>query len=51
MPNLGGIGCVTQIRAIERERKGAASCAKIFALTGLATPEDKRRALAAGFDG
>jgi CheY-like chemotaxis protein len=25
--------------------------AKIFALTGLATPEDKRQALAAGFDG
>ncbi|KAF8606662.1 hypothetical protein BDV93DRAFT_553820 [Ceratobasidium sp. AG-I] len=49
MPNLGGIGCVTQIRAIERERK--TSCAKIFALTGLATPEDKRRALTAGFDG
>lgn len=49
MPNLGGIGCVTQIRAIERERK--TTCAKIFALTGLATPEDKRRALAAGFDG
>ncbi|CUA70493.1 Peroxide stress-activated histidine kinase mak1 [Rhizoctonia solani] len=51
MPNLGGIGCVTQIRAIERERRGAAPPAKIFALTGLATPEDKRQALAAGFDG
>ncbi|CAE7184639.1 unnamed protein product [Rhizoctonia solani] len=51
MPNLGGIGCVTQIRAIERERRGAAPAAKIFALTGLATPEDKRQALAAGFDG
>ncbi|KAJ1307554.1 hypothetical protein OPQ81_001651 [Rhizoctonia solani] len=51
MPNLGGIGCVTQIRAIERERRDAAPAAKIFALTGLATPEDKRQALAAGFDG
>ncbi|CAE6434858.1 unnamed protein product [Rhizoctonia solani] len=51
MPNLGGIGCVTQIRAIERERRGTAPAAKIFALTGLATPEDKRQALAAGFDG
>ncbi|KAG8720035.1 His Kinase A domain containing protein [Ceratobasidium sp. 394] len=50
MPNLGGIGCVTQIRAIERARQGG-TCAKIFALTGLATPDDKRRALAAGFDG
>ncbi|KAG8684772.1 His Kinase A domain containing protein, partial [Ceratobasidium sp. 395] len=50
MPNLGGIGCVTQIRAIERERQSG-SCAKIFALTGLATPDDKRKALAAGFDG
>ncbi|KAG9127245.1 His Kinase A domain containing protein [Ceratobasidium sp. 392] len=50
MPNLGGIGCVTQIRAIERERQSGL-CAKIFALTGLATPDDKRRALAAGFDG
>ncbi|KAG8733967.1 His Kinase A domain containing protein [Ceratobasidium sp. 423] len=51
MPNLGGIGCVTQIRAIERERRGVAPAAKIFALTGLATPEDKRQALSAGFDG
>ncbi|KAG8740737.1 His Kinase A domain containing protein [Ceratobasidium sp. 414] len=51
MPNLGGIGCVTQIRAIERARQPGSTCAKIFALTGLATPDDKRRALAAGFDG
>ncbi|CAE6516153.1 unnamed protein product [Rhizoctonia solani] len=51
MPNLGGIGCVTQIRTIERERRGTAPAAKIFALTGLATPEDKRQALSAGFDG
>ncbi|CEL55441.1 DNA polymerase delta small subunit OS=Arabidopsis thaliana GN=POLD2 PE=2 SV=2 [Rhizoctonia solani AG-1 IB] len=51
MPNLGGIGCVTQIRAIERERRATVPAAKIFALTGLATPEDKRQALAAGFDG
>ncbi|QRV75076.1 protein-histidine kinase [Ceratobasidium sp. AG-Ba] len=51
MPNLGGIGCVTQIRALERTRQAGAPCAKIFALTGLATPEDKRKALAAGFDG
>ncbi|KAF8689033.1 Domain present in phytochromes and cGMP-specific phosphodiesterases, partial [Rhizoctonia solani] len=51
MPNLGGIGCVSQIRAIERERRGGVPAAKIFALTGLATPEDKRQALAAGFDG
>ncbi|CAE6416351.1 unnamed protein product [Rhizoctonia solani] len=50
MPNLGGIGCVSQIRAIERERRGVVP-AKIFALTGLATPEDKRQALSAGFDG
>ncbi|KZO91573.1 hypothetical protein CALVIDRAFT_521478 [Calocera viscosa TUFC12733] len=56
MPRLDGVETTTEIRHIETERRrssseGAGKASTIFALTGLATAEDKRRAFNAGVDG
>ncbi|KZT56914.1 hypothetical protein CALCODRAFT_435003 [Calocera cornea HHB12733] len=56
MPRLDGVETTTEIRRSEAERRrspseGAGKASTIFALTGLATAEDKRRAFNAGVDG
>ncbi|KAG8935526.1 His Kinase A domain containing protein [Tulasnella sp. 418] len=59
MPNMDGFEAAIEIRKIEAQRKadsltreeGLFKRSKIFALTGLATAEDKRRAFTAGVDG
>ncbi|KAG8869471.1 His Kinase A domain containing protein [Tulasnella sp. 331] len=61
MPNKNGFEASVEIRKIERTRRQGnvsedlrgpqEAHAKLFALTGLASPEDKRKAFAAGVDG
>ena len=58
MPVLDGFGATQKIREIEKARRTSSSSptlppsrVTILALTGLATPEDKRRAFGSGVDG
>lgn len=52
MPILDGFACTTQLRAIEAKRSdGKIPPAKILALTGMSSLEDKRKAFEVGFDG
>ncbi|KAG6898190.1 hypothetical protein C0992_003302 [Termitomyces sp. T32_za158] len=56
MPNLDGIAATAEIRAIESHRSSANerqrdNSARILALTGMSSLEDKRRAFEAGVDG
>jgi len=54
MPVLDGVGATIEIREIEERRKGdgpQAPIARILALTGMSSLEDKRRAFEAGVDG
>jgi CheY-like chemotaxis protein len=56
MPLLDGIGATAEIRAVEAERRAAshgkpALPARLLALTGMSSLEDKRRAFEAGVDG
>lgn len=62
MPVLDGVAATVEIRAIEAQRRqehelsnGSASdaprTAKILALTGMSSLEDKRRAFEGGVDG
>jgi len=50
MPELDGVGAAKEIRGIESANLTGKST-KILALTGMSTPEDKRRAFEAGVDG
>ena len=50
MPELDGVGAAKEIRRIESTTLNSKS-ARILALTGMSTPEDKRRAFEAGVDG
>ena len=57
MPVLDGFQATINIRQIETERMAAGmgregpSRLKVYALSGLAAPEDKERASSIGFDG
>ncbi|KAG6909935.1 hypothetical protein DXG01_014204 [Tephrocybe rancida] len=58
MPNLDGIAATAEIRGIESKRANvgdstyqASNSARILALTGMSSLEDKRRAFDAGVDG
>lgn len=58
MPRMDGISAAKEIRAIESHRvlacttqRDAVNPAYILALTGLASSEDRERALKVGFDG
>jgi len=56
MPRLDGVETTAEIRKNEAERRrthaeGSGKASTIFALTGLATAEDKRKAFNAGVDG
>lgn len=57
MPVMNGYEATQQIRRIESTRRHAKPTrspshrTKIFALTGLATSDDKRQAFASGVDG
>ncbi|KAG6862009.1 hypothetical protein C0995_008196 [Termitomyces sp. Mi166 len=55
MPNLDGIAATAEIRAIESRRTvnptQRSNSARILALTGMSSLEDKRRAFEAGVDG
>ncbi|KAH6909044.1 atypical/HisK protein kinase [Coprinopsis sp. MPI-PUGE-AT-0042] len=54
MPILDGFECTTQLRALEAKRNESGNkypSAKILALTGMSSLEDKRKAFEAGFDG
>ncbi|OBZ72215.1 Hybrid signal transduction histidine kinase J [Grifola frondosa] len=58
MPVLDGVGATAQMRGIESARRKNDSCidslphaARILALTGMSSLEDKRRAFEAGVDG
>lgn len=56
MPILDGVGATAQMRQIEVKRRqedpsGAHPSARILALTGMSSLEDKRRAFEAGVDG
>jgi CheY-like chemotaxis protein len=59
MPVLDGIGATEKIRAIESTRRAALKSedaapqlpARILALTGMSSLDDKRRAFEAGVDG
>lgn len=57
MPVMDGFQAATAIREIEAERKtdsGAQDFSprlRMYALSGLASPEDKEKARAIGFDG
>ncbi|KAI0032527.1 hypothetical protein K488DRAFT_49715 [Vararia minispora EC-137] len=50
MPVLDGVGATTEIRQLESSRPSV-SPARILALTGMSSLEDKRRAFDAGVDG
>ena len=50
MPELDGVGATKEIRRIESTKPNSKS-ARILALTGMSTIEDKRRAFEAGVDG
>jgi CheY-like chemotaxis protein len=50
MPVLDGVGATTEIRQLESSRPGTTP-ARILALTGMSSLEDKRRAFDAGVDG
>jgi len=54
MPVLDGVGATIEIREIEERRRGGGPqtpVARILALTGMSSLEDKRRAFEAGVDG
>jgi CheY-like chemotaxis protein len=57
MPVMDGFDATAAIRKIEKERINIASQENsterlmVYALSGLATPEDKERAATIGFDG
>ncbi|KAG8756805.1 His Kinase A domain containing protein [Serendipita sp. 396] len=54
MPVMDGFQAAINIRSLESKRNGSGESArplKIYALSGLATPEDKQRASEIGFDG
>jgi CheY-like chemotaxis protein len=57
MPVMDGFNATSAIRGIEKQRMAAASVGdftarlKVYALSGLASPEDKERAATIGFDG
>jgi CheY-like chemotaxis protein len=57
MPVMDGFNATSAIRVIEKERMAATSLGefsgrlKVYALSGLASPEDKERAATIGFDG
>lgn len=50
---MTGIGAAIKMRELERNRpqQNAAPPARLLALTGMSTMEDKRRAFEAGVDG
>ena len=50
MPELDGVGAAKEIRRIESSNPSGKS-ARILALTGMSSLEDKRRAFEAGVDG
>ena len=50
MPVLDGVAAAAEMRALERAR-GAQPPARLLALTGMSSLEDKRRAFEAGVDG
>ena len=50
MPELDGVGAAKEIRRIESANPNSENI-RILALTGMSTPEDKRRAFEAGVDG
>lgn len=52
--NTIGVGATAEIRKAEaraEEREGSKHAARILALTGMSSLEDKRRAFEAGVDG
>ena len=57
MPVMDGFNATSAIREIEKRRMAATSLGeftgrlKVYALSGLAAPEDKERAATIGFDG
>jgi CheY-like chemotaxis protein len=58
MPRMDGISAAKEIRAIESHRsqthstqRDVVNSTSIFALTGLASSEDRENALKVGFDG
>ncbi|THH20416.1 hypothetical protein EW146_g955 [Bondarzewia mesenterica] len=51
MPVLDGVGATAEIRGIEAMRSETDHPARILALTGMSSLEDKRRAFEAGVDG